>query len=184
MTLGRHEVVGVGATVAELRLGGVPTVRNVARPGPSRDVRLLPGRIDVGPDALRVLAAPDLDAALILVEPERQSRGIHLVLTVPGEARRASPDAFEWSDEGPGGRSGALRITPPPGQVLASTREEGTRLDLTWDPACWLWSDAWCKLTRTQYGVNRHGSHAGSINICYLDGHAKFQGSRARLVWK
>jgi len=53
-----------------------------------------------------------------------------------------------------------------------------------WDPSCWLWSDAWCQLTRINHGVNLHDSHAGSINICYLDGHVKFQGGPAQLVWR
>jgi prepilin-type N-terminal cleavage/methylation domain-containing protein/prepilin-type processing-associated H-X9-DG protein len=53
-----------------------------------------------------------------------------------------------------------------------------------WDTDCWLWSDAWCKLTRTNYGVNLHSSHTGSINICYVDGHVKFQGGPAKLVFK
>ena len=53
-----------------------------------------------------------------------------------------------------------------------------------WDTDYWLWSDAWCKLTRTEHGVTLHGSHRGSINICYLDGHVKFQGGRAKLVFK
>ncbi len=53
-----------------------------------------------------------------------------------------------------------------------------------WDTDCWLWSDAWCKLTRTNYGVTLHDSHNGSINICYLDGHVKFQGGAAKVVWK
>ncbi|MGC9317209.1 MAG: type II secretion system protein [Armatimonadota bacterium] len=53
-----------------------------------------------------------------------------------------------------------------------------------WETDSWLWSDAWCKLTRTNYGVTLHGSHRCSINICYLDGHVKFQPSPARLVFK
>jgi len=53
-----------------------------------------------------------------------------------------------------------------------------------WDSDCWLWSDAWCKLTRVDHGVTLHGSHAGSINICYLDGHVKFQGGPAKLVFR
>ncbi len=53
-----------------------------------------------------------------------------------------------------------------------------------WDSDCWLWSDAWCKLTRTEHGVTLHGSHRGSINICYVDGHVKFQGAPAKLVFK
>jgi len=51
------------------------------------------------------------------------------------------------------------------------------------DAECWLFSDGWCKLTRTNYGVNLHESHNASINICYLDGHAKFQGGEAGAVW-
>ncbi|MGQ9730123.1 MAG: DUF1559 family PulG-like putative transporter [Candidatus Zipacnadales bacterium] len=54
----------------------------------------------------------------------------------------------------------------------------------SWDADCWLWSDGWCKLTRTTYGVNLHGSHNASINICYLDGHVKFQGAEARTTFK
>ena len=53
-----------------------------------------------------------------------------------------------------------------------------------WDTDYWLWSDAWCKQTREQYGVNLHDSHSGSINICYVDGHVKFQGGPAQLVFK
>ncbi|MEA3401446.1 MAG: type II secretion system protein [Armatimonadota bacterium] len=53
-----------------------------------------------------------------------------------------------------------------------------------WDTDCWLWSDAWCKLTRSKHGVTLHGSHRCSINICYLDGHVKFQPSPAKLVFK
>ncbi|MCK4323640.1 MAG: DUF1559 domain-containing protein, partial [Armatimonadetes bacterium] len=53
-----------------------------------------------------------------------------------------------------------------------------------WDTDYWLWSDAWCKLTRTEHGVTLHGSNRGSINICYLDGHVKFQGGQAKLVFK
>jgi len=53
-----------------------------------------------------------------------------------------------------------------------------------WDADCWLWSDAWCKLTRERYGVTLHGSHRCSINICYLDGHVKFQAAPANLVFK
>jgi len=53
-----------------------------------------------------------------------------------------------------------------------------------WDSDCWLWSDGWCKLTRLKHGVTLHGSHKGSINICYLDGHVKFQGGPAKLVFK
>jgi len=53
-----------------------------------------------------------------------------------------------------------------------------------WDADCWLFTDGWCLLTRQQYGVTLHESHNGSINICYLDGHVKFQGGPAQLVFK
>lgn len=53
-----------------------------------------------------------------------------------------------------------------------------------WEVDYWLWSDAWCKQTREQYGVNLHDSHSGSINICYVDGHVKFQGGPAQLVFR
>ena len=53
-----------------------------------------------------------------------------------------------------------------------------------WDTDCWLWSDAWCKLTRTNHGVTLHDAHRGSINICYLDGHVKFQAGSAKQVFK
>ena len=53
-----------------------------------------------------------------------------------------------------------------------------------WDSDCWLWSDAWCKLTREQFGVNLHEAHNSSINICYLDGHVKFQPAQARSTFK
>ena len=53
-----------------------------------------------------------------------------------------------------------------------------------WDPDCWLWGDPWSKLTRERYGVTLHGSHNASINICYLDGHVKFQGGQAQSVFK
>ena len=57
-------------------------------------------------------------------------------------------------------------------------------MDESWDPSCWLFSDGWCKLTRDNYGVTIHESHNGSINICYLDGHGKFQGGEAKAVFK
>jgi prepilin-type N-terminal cleavage/methylation domain-containing protein/prepilin-type processing-associated H-X9-DG protein len=57
-------------------------------------------------------------------------------------------------------------------------------MDESWDPSCWLFSDGWCKLTRDNYGVTIHESHNGSINICYLDGHVKFQGGEAKAVFK
>jgi len=54
----------------------------------------------------------------------------------------------------------------------------------TWDNDCWLWSDAWCQLTRTQYGVSLHGGERASINICYMDGHVKYQPAEAGAVFK
>ncbi|NSW55602.1 MAG: DUF1559 domain-containing protein [Armatimonadetes bacterium] len=54
----------------------------------------------------------------------------------------------------------------------------------SWDSQSWLFSDGWCKLTREQHGVTLHDSHNGSINICYLDGHVKFQGGEVRQVFK
>jgi len=53
-----------------------------------------------------------------------------------------------------------------------------------WDSDCWLFTDGWCRMTREQYGVTLHESHNGSINVCYLDGHVKFQGGPAQLVFK
>ena len=62
--------------------------------------------------------------------------------------------------------------------------DEARIMSLQWDSNCWLWTDAWCKLTRTEHGVTLHGSSRGSINICYLDGHVKFQAASAKLVFK
>jgi len=70
------------------------------------------------------------------------------------------------------------------GFLKARTGDSARVMGEQWDSQCWLWSDAWCKLTRTQHGVTLHGSHKGSINICYLDGHVKFQGGPAKLVFK
>ena len=53
-----------------------------------------------------------------------------------------------------------------------------------WDSDSWLFTDGWCKLTREKYGVTLHEGHAGSINVCYLDGHVKFQGGQAQDVFK
>jgi len=53
-----------------------------------------------------------------------------------------------------------------------------------WDSQSWLWTDGWCKLTRVNHDVNLHQSHAGSINVCYLDGHVKFQGGPAKVVFR
>ncbi|NLO07755.1 MAG: DUF1559 domain-containing protein [candidate division WS1 bacterium] len=53
-----------------------------------------------------------------------------------------------------------------------------------WDSDCWLWSDAWCKLTRVNHGVTLHEATNSSINICYLDGHVKFQPAQAQSTFK
>lgn len=70
------------------------------------------------------------------------------------------------------------------GFLRARTGDQPRVMRETWDSDCWLWSCAWCKLTRTNHGVTLHRSHRGSINICYMDGHAKFQAGRARDVFK
>lgn len=66
--------------------------------------------------------------------------------------------------------------------VLARAGDQPRVMSEMWDSQCWLWSDGWCQLTRVNHGVNLHDSHAGSINICYLDGHVKFLGGRAQDV--
>ena len=53
-----------------------------------------------------------------------------------------------------------------------------------WDSDCWLWSDAWCKLTRENHGVTLHEAFNASINIFYLDGHVNFQPSQAQSTFK
>lgn len=53
-----------------------------------------------------------------------------------------------------------------------------------WDADCWLFSDGWAKPIRDNYGVTLHESHFGSINICYLDGHVKFQAGQVKNVFK
>ena len=91
--------------------------------------------------------------------------------------------------------SASLTLTVSPGSPSYSTwicwsflrqrtGDQPRVMSEQWDPSCWLWSDAWCQLTRINHGVNLHDSHAGSINICYLDGHVKFQGGPAQLVWR
>jgi prepilin-type N-terminal cleavage/methylation domain-containing protein/prepilin-type processing-associated H-X9-DG protein len=70
------------------------------------------------------------------------------------------------------------------GFLLSNAGDQPRVMSEQWSSDCWLWSDAWCKLTRTNYGVNLHDSHAGSINICYVDGHVKFQGGDAKAVFK
>jgi len=68
--------------------------------------------------------------------------------------------------------------------IMSRTGDTPRVMTEMWDTECWLWTDGWCKLTRTNYGVNLHQSHMGSINICYLDGHVKFQGGEARATFK
>ena len=70
------------------------------------------------------------------------------------------------------------------GFLPARTGDTARVMSEPWDSDCWLWSDAWCKLTRVNHGVTLHGSHNASINICYLDGHVKFQATPAKLVFK
>jgi prepilin-type processing-associated H-X9-DG protein len=53
-----------------------------------------------------------------------------------------------------------------------------------WDSSCWLFTDGWSKLTRDNHGITLHESHNGSINVCYLDGHVKFQGGPAQAVFR
>ena len=48
-----------------------------------------------------------------------------------------------------------------------------------WDSDCWLWVDPWTKLSRTEENITLHQSHQSSINVCYLDGHVKFNGGQA-----
>lgn len=49
-----------------------------------------------------------------------------------------------------------------------------------WDGDYWLWSDVFCQPT----GKKIHESSFGSINVCYLDGHVKFQPGQANQVYK
>jgi len=70
------------------------------------------------------------------------------------------------------------------GFLKARTGDKPRLMRETWDSDSWLWSCAWCKLTRANHGITLHDSHRGSINICYMDGHVKFQGGRARDVFK
>ena len=70
------------------------------------------------------------------------------------------------------------------GFLLRRTGDSPRIMTEMWDPDCWLWSDAWCKLTRVKHGVTLHSSHRCSINICYADGHVKFQGAPAKLAFK
>ncbi len=44
----------------------------------------------------------------------------------------------------------------------------------------WLWSDIFCQ----PLNVRIHDSSFGSINVCYLDGHVKFQPGQAKSVFR
>ncbi len=87
---------------------------------------------------------------------------------VPGTVTPGKPEYNTWVSWG----------------FLKQRGDEPRVMSERWDQDCWLWSDAWCKLTRSQHGVTLHGSHRCSINICYLDGHVKFQAAPAKLVFK
>ena len=49
-----------------------------------------------------------------------------------------------------------------------------------WDSDCWLWSDVFCQ----PLNIRMHEAAKGSINVCYLDGHVKFQPGEASQVFK
>ena len=49
-----------------------------------------------------------------------------------------------------------------------------------YDPDYWVWSDIFCQ----PLNIRMHESAFGSINVCYLDGHVKFQPGQARDVFK
>ncbi len=70
------------------------------------------------------------------------------------------------------------------GFLIARTGDTPRVMNEMWDADCWLFSDGWCKLTRTKHGVTLHDAHNGSINVCYLDGHVKFQAGAAKSVFK
>jgi len=53
-------------------------------------------------------------------------------------------------------------------------------MDEQWDSDYWLWSDVFCQ----PLGIRIHESSLGSINVCYLDGHVKFQPGQAKSVFK
>jgi len=44
----------------------------------------------------------------------------------------------------------------------------------------WLWSDVFCQ----PLNIRIHDSSLGSINVCYLDGHVKFQPGQASRVFQ
>ena len=49
-----------------------------------------------------------------------------------------------------------------------------------WDSDYWLWSDVFC----APLNIRIHESSLGSVNVCYLDGHVKFQPGQAKSVFK
>lgn len=49
-----------------------------------------------------------------------------------------------------------------------------------WDADYWLWSDVFCQPLQ----VRIHDSSFGSINVCYMDGHVKFQPGQSSAVFK
>ncbi|MGI5819209.1 MAG: DUF1559 domain-containing protein [Armatimonadota bacterium] len=70
------------------------------------------------------------------------------------------------------------------GFTRARTGDQPRVMSEMWDSESWLWSDAWCKLTRENHGVTLHQAFNASINIGYLDGHVKFQPSQAQTTFK
>lgn len=49
-----------------------------------------------------------------------------------------------------------------------------------WDPDYWLWSDVFCSPTN----VRLHEAAFASINVCFLDGHVKYQPGQAKALIK
>jgi prepilin-type processing-associated H-X9-DG protein len=49
-----------------------------------------------------------------------------------------------------------------------------------WESDRWLWSDVFCQ----PLNIRMHDSSMGSINVCYLDGHVKFQPGQASSVFQ
>jgi len=49
-----------------------------------------------------------------------------------------------------------------------------------WDSDYWLWSDVFCQ----PLNIRIHEAAFGSINVCYMDGHVKFQPGQASQVFK
>jgi hypothetical protein len=132
LRVGKHRLTGSGSELREILLSDTPVIRDILRPaGPSSDVRLLPGRLEIDSGALRVLVAPDLEAALILLEVRASREEVRMELTVCGSAEPQEGGGFRWKNPGGAGQ-GAMRITPPPAWTDAFPTESGTRLRLTW----------------------------------------------------